>query len=463
MIRSNSKESPLHPRYANLTQAERFRGLVEHSKARVRHLGSARAAAYNKSSSLNPNVVPVKYVEDSNFYIGEVGIGTFDNDQQPFQIFYLVIDTGSDLIWTQCYGGDNYFYQNPPLFDQDGSSTYDRIPCEHLINECDERHCEDGLCTYKEEYASGQETFGHLAYETFTMNSILGEHARESVKDMIIGCGINQRNFGPAFGVPEIRDGDQDFPPPIPAPGTAPISGILGLGQGTSNFSFILQLEVDKKFEYCLESYDLEDADVSHTYLRFGSDAIIGEGPEVLTTPIIQDPNFGTPYYLNLLDISVNNKSVGFEKSDFEIKEDGTGGTVIDSGSPLTTMIRRHYEKVEEAVLEYFEGFGIRPVDSEPGFDLCFRVPDNFTKFPTMTFHFEGADFVIRQWSGIFASFHDVNLLCLGIISLDINDEEGDFPYVVNLGAMQQANKRILYDLDAMKLSFTEAECNLGS
>ncbi|XP_026409946.1 aspartic proteinase CDR1-like [Papaver somniferum] len=259
-----------------------------------------------------------------------------------------------------------------------------------------------------------------------------------------------------------IREGDRDFPPPIPEPGTAPIAGILGLGQGTSNFCLVLRLKVDKKFEYCLESYDLEDADVSHTYLRFGSDAIIGEGPEVLTTPVIQDPNFGTPYYLNLLDIDVNNKSVRFEKSDFEIKEDGTGGTVIDSGSPLTTMIRRHYERVEEAVLEYFEEFGIRPVDSEPGFDLCFRVPDNFRKYPTMTFHFEGADFVIQQWSGIFASFQDVNLLCLGIGSLD-DDEEGDFMYVVNLGAMQQANKRILYDLDAMKLSFTEEECNLGS
>ncbi|XP_026430887.1 aspartic proteinase nepenthesin-1-like [Papaver somniferum] len=465
MIRSNSKESPLHPRYANLTQGERFQGLVKQSKARVRHLGSARAAAYNKSSSMNPDIVPVQYVDDNEFYIGEVGLGISNDGQQPFQNYYLIIDTGSDLMWTQCHGGDNYFYQDPPFYDQEGSSTYSRIPCQDLdVDECDEEHCEDGFCTYKVEYASGQETFGHLAYERFTMNSIIGEHARESVEDRIMGCGINQRNFGSFLRVPEIHDGDDDFPPPIPAPGTAPIAGILGLGQGSSNFSLVRQLDIEKQFEYCLQSYDLVGADVSHTYLRFGSDAIIGEGPEVLTTPIIQDPEFGTPYHLILEDISVGNRRLWFEKSVFEIGEDGTGGTIIDSGTPFTLMIRRHYERVEEVVLEHFEELGIRPADPEPGFKLCFPIPDNFdsNELPTMTFHFQGADFVINQWSGNFVYFVDINVLCFGIIVLD-DDEEGDYLHAVYLGAMQQANKRILYNLRNMELSFTDEQCILGS
>ncbi|XP_026430894.1 aspartic proteinase nepenthesin-1-like [Papaver somniferum] len=466
MIRSDSKESPLHPRYANLTQAERFRGRAEQSKARVRHFGSARAAAYNQTSSMNPNVVPVKYVEDRDFYIGEVGIGTFNDERQPFQNFYLMIDTGSDLIWTQCRGGGNYFYQDTPFYDQTGSTTYKRIPCEDLPNQCNGRRCINGFCTYKEEYGSGQLTYGHLAYETFTTGSTRGQEYSDRFVNIIMGCGLSQRHFGPAFGVPETRDDDHAWNGPIPAPGTAPIAGFLGLGQGASEFSLVLQLDdhTDKQFEYCLASYDLEGADVSPTYLRFGSDVKIFERPaaEILKTPIIQDQNFGTPYHLSLLDISVNNKSVGFQKSDFEIRGAGIGGTIIDSGTPLTTMIGRHYERVEQALIEYFEQFGIRDVNKpNPGFDICFRIPNNFNDFPTMTFHFEDADFVIKNMSGLFVLFGDKKL-CLGIVSSPDDPEVGSM-FDVILGAMQQSNKRILYDVGVKELAFAEEECNLGS
>ncbi|XP_026400301.1 aspartic proteinase nepenthesin-2-like [Papaver somniferum] len=375
-------------------------------------------------------------MEDRSYYIGQVGIGNFSN--QP-QYYYLIIDTGSDLIWIQCHGGNNYFYQDPPVYDQGGSSTYERIPCEHL-DECDSRHCENGLCTYREGYVSGPETSGHLAYETFTINSNTG--ARESVANIIMGCGIDQRNFGPLFGVPEKRDGDQDFPPPIPAPGTAPIAGILGLGQDTSNFSLVLQLDVDNK--------------------KFGSDAIIGGGPEVLKTPILQDPNFRSPYHLVLEDISVGNRRVRFQPSDhdFQIRADGNGGTIIDSGAPFTIMSMRHFQRVKQVLLNYFADFRIQPVDREPGmlFDPCFRIPAGFNEHPEMTFHFQGgADFVIKQRSGIFTYYKDENLLCFAIIGLY------NLQFDVTLGAMQQANKRILYDLNEKKLSFTEEDCNFGS
>ncbi|XP_026397491.1 aspartic proteinase nepenthesin-1-like [Papaver somniferum] len=344
LIGSDSKESPLYPRYANLTQGERFQRLFEQSKARAHYFGLARAAAYNKSSSMNPDIVcpPVKYMENGNYYIAELS-----------------------------------------------SSTYRRIPCQNL-DVCDAGHCEHGFCTYKQGYVSGPETSGHLAYERFTMNSDTG--ARESVESIIMGCGINQRNFGPVLGVPDIREGDRDFPPPKPAPGTAPIAGILGLGQGASNFSLVLQLDIEKRFEYCLEAYDVQGIKFSHTYLRFGHDTIIGEGPEVLKTPIIQNPNFGTPYHLILEDISVANRRLGFQKSDFELKPDGTGGTIIDSGDPFTIMIRPHFERVKQALLEYFEDFGIYSAGPAHGFDPCFHLSADLVEYPEMTFHFQGAD-----------------------------------------------------------------------
>ncbi|XP_026430892.1 aspartic proteinase CDR1-like [Papaver somniferum] len=462
MIRSDSKESPMHLRYAKLTQGERFQRLVEQSKARAHYFGSARAAAYNRSISMDPDIarMPVKYRENTHYYIGEVGIGTFHNEQQPFKKFYLLIDSGSDLIWTQCHGGHNYFYQDPPIYDQENSRTYHRIPCQNL-NKCDAQHCEDGLCTWDEEYMSGSEISGHLAYETLTLNSHTG--ALESVEKIIMGCGIDQRNFGPFFGVPEIREGDHDFPPPKPAPGTAPIAGILGLGQGSSNFSLVLQLDIEdiqRRFEYCLEAYDLPGIGYSHTYLRFGFDAKIEEAPDVLTTPIIQDPNFETPYHLILKDISINDRSLRFQQSDFELKSDGTGGTIIDSGAPFTTMRMRHFKRVKQALVEYFVDSGIPLADPEPGrdFDTCFVLSSGFAAFPEMTFHFQDADFVIRQWSGIFAYHIQERLFCLGIIGLD-----DDYPHDVIFGAMQQADKRIMYDLHAKVLKFTHEQCDFGS
>ncbi|XP_026431294.1 aspartic proteinase nepenthesin-1-like [Papaver somniferum] len=358
MIRSDSKESPLHSRYANLTQAERFRRLVEKSKSRVRHLGSARAAAYNRSSTMNPDVasVPVSLVkdDDTGFYIGEVGIGTFNGQPQTFKSFYLIIDTSTDIIWTQCRGGNHYFYQDSEYYDQGGSNSYHPIPCDQQEEYCVGDFCdEDGFCLYRQGYLTGAQSSGELVKETFTINSNTGD--LESVENIIMGCGLDQTDFGQVLDVPE-REGDHDWDGPIPAPGTAPIAGYLGLGQGDEGFSLVLQL--DNKFEYCLESYDLPGADASHTYLRFGADAIIGGGPEVRRTPLSQDPNLKSPYHLTLRDISVGRVSAGFDEHAFVIRADGFGGTIIDSASPFTTMGFDHFQRVRQLFVDYFHPLG---------------------------------------------------------------------------------------------------------
>ncbi|XP_026430836.1 aspartic proteinase nepenthesin-1-like [Papaver somniferum] len=459
MIRSDSKESPLHQRYANLTQAERFRGLVEQSKARVRHLGSARAAAYNKSISMNPDIVrpTVAMVRETGFYIGEVGIGTFNGQAQTFRNFYLIIDTSSDIIWTQCRVGNHYFYQDAEFYDQQGSTSYHPMTCDEKPEYCVGDLCdEDNFCLYRQGYMSGAQSSGELARETFTINSNEVAHTLESHEGIIMGCGLDQTGFGQVLDVPE-REGGEPWDGPIPY--NAPIAGYLGLGRGTTDFSLVLQL--DNKFEYCLESYDLPGADASHTYLRFGADTIIGGGPEVRRTPFIEDANFRTPYHLTLLDISLDAVSAEFNKHAFEIRKDGTGGTIIDSAAPFTTMVMPHYERVRQLFVDYFHQLGIDPIAAAPHalLDTCWVIPADFNDYPTMTFHFQDADFVILKESGIFSYFEDHNLLCLGIVGL----EEDDASYHVVLGAMQQSNKRIMYDLADEALFFKEEECNFGA
>lgn len=48
-------------------------------------------------------------------HIAQVGVGTFN---PPRKSFFLVVDTGSDLIWTQCEGclPDHCFPQKTPTF-----------------------------------------------------------------------------------------------------------------------------------------------------------------------------------------------------------------------------------------------------------------------------------------------------------------------------------------------------------
>ena len=62
-------------------------------------------------------------------YVVNVGLGT------PKRMFTLNIDTGSDLLWTQClpcklgnYSGC-YKPQQHPIFDASKSSTYINITC----------------------------------------------------------------------------------------------------------------------------------------------------------------------------------------------------------------------------------------------------------------------------------------------------------------------------------------------
>ncbi|XP_026411210.1 aspartic proteinase CDR1-like [Papaver somniferum] len=345
----DSRELPLYPG-DHLTQDERFQRLAQQSKDRARYIRRKMSSLKN---SINPDVarLTMTYEDVGGSYVASVGIGTFDGSP-AFMRYYLTVDTGSDLTWTQCQGASSYFRQEEPLYPATSSRT----------------------CTYEVSYEDDAVTSGILANEKFSVNS--DSHALQSFT-IVMGCGLNQVNFV------------SDSRPEVGA-------GIRGLSGG-SNKSFLKQLNLGQ-FEYCLRPYN-DGMDGTPTYLRFGSDTRLSGGVRQAYKTGLYDYGTGH-YYLVLEDISVNGSSVGFQRWDFEYEEETrSGGCLIDSGTTMTFMRGSHFDRVVEKVREHFRKFELDPVIPSPldDMELCFQRRYKRFEFPTITYHFHDADFELKK------------------------------------------------------------------
>ncbi|XP_026458606.1 aspartic proteinase nepenthesin-2-like [Papaver somniferum] len=239
-------------------------------------------------------------------------------------MFYVAkVGLGSDQTWLQCEGAVIAFTQDMPLYPWNLSTTFHPVPCN--TPECPQGHCNDGgQCIYIAAYASGSATSGDLAKETFTLDSNTG--AVENM-DLHVGCGLRQDNFDRLFGDNHSR-GKPNM-----------IAGMLGLGKGPWSFLNQLGAAGQGKFSYCFETFN-QNIKASNTYLRFCEDATIGAAARnVHATPIAVREQFRTTYYyLNLKDVSVGDKTVGFPKDTFKLNDQGEGGALIDSGARLSFM-----------------------------------------------------------------------------------------------------------------------------
>ncbi|OVA15055.1 Peptidase A1 [Macleaya cordata] len=404
----DSIESPLYP--GNLTQGERIQRLVEQSKARTRYLGSMISGNNRTDGSIHPNIARFPVVFEGSFYIAMVGI---------------------DCV--------HCFHQDEPPFPYKSSSTYSYLPCDnHPL--CERGKCLGPACTYNVSYASGSTSYGILAREKFTVNSDNG--ALETLNEVFFGCGLDQENFG------LIGSGHEQQIPDY-------ITGILGIGGGPMSFVRQLGALTQGKFEYCFQPWIHGTA--SNTFLRFGSDVRIrGGGQGVSTTPMFFSPKTPTLFYLDLQDISVANRRIGFEPGSFALRQSGRGGCFIDSGSPWSVLHTPKYTRVRDAVVQYFAGLGVQPMNvGKYGFDLCFLKPEGFDNYPKITFHFQGADLAVDEpEGGFFVTDHD---FCLAILPWD-----KAFADAI-IGAIQQINYRILYDINGGALSFAKEECHIGA
>nr|AGT17399.1 aspartic proteinase [Saccharum hybrid cultivar R570] len=193
-----------HP-YAgsSLPVHDMWRRSARASKARVARL-DARLAG-NMS-------VPLAHIsDDDEAYTVTVGIGT------PPQPHTLIVDTASDLTWTQCNLLNDTAKQREPLFDPSKSSSFAFVPCSSRLcteDNHDSKSCSNKTCRYDCGYVS-VEAVGVLAHEAFSF-------------------GDNCLSFG--FGCGALTDGN-----------LLGASGILGMSPAV--LSMVSQLAISGEIQ----------------------------------------------------------------------------------------------------------------------------------------------------------------------------------------------------------------------
>ncbi|KAE8637525.1 hypothetical protein CSA_004546 [Cucumis sativus] len=200
--------------------------------------------------------------QGSGEYFVRIGVGSPPRSQ------YVVIDSGSDIVWVQCQPCSECYQQSDPVFDPAGSATYAGISCDSSVcDRLDNAGCNDGRCRYEVSYGDGSYTRGTLALETLTFGRVL-------IRNIAIGCG--HMNRGMFIGA----------------------AGLLGLGGGAMSFVGQLGGQTGGAFSYCLVSRGTESTGT----LEFGRGAMpVGAA----WVPLIRNPRAPSFYYVGLSGLGV--------------------------------------------------------------------------------------------------------------------------------------------------------------
>ncbi|KAH7862086.1 hypothetical protein Vadar_034640 [Vaccinium darrowii] len=384
----------------NFTKFERLQRAMKRGRQRLQKFSEMVLAA-----SADSDVKSTVYPGNGEFLM-KLSIGT------PPESFSAIMDTGSDLIWTQCKPCQQCYAQPTPVFDPKKSSSFSKTECSSdLCKALPTSSCSDG-CEYLYTYGDYSSTQGILATETFTFDKV-------SVPKIGFGCGEDNEGSGFTQG-----------------------AGLVGLGRGP--LSLVSQMG-QPKFSYCLTSID----GTKPSTLLMGSLAS-NVNKSVQTTPLIQNPSQPSFYYLSLEGITVGSTNLPIKKSTFALNDDGSGGLIIDSGTTITYLEESAFALVKKAFISQVK----LPVDksNSVGLDLCFTLPSGATsvEIPALVFHFKGADLDLPGENYMIAD-SSVGVMCLAM---------GSSNGMSIFGNIQQQNIMVVHDLDKQTMSFIPTECD---
>ncbi|XP_022966851.1 protein ASPARTIC PROTEASE IN GUARD CELL 2-like [Cucurbita maxima] len=282
--------------------------------------------------------------EGSGEYFVRIGVGSPPRSQ------YMVIDSGSDIVWVQCQPCRQCYQQSDPVFNPAESTSYTGVSCGSAI--CDRLEnagCHSGRCRYEVSYGDGSYTKGTLALETLTIGEV-------TVRDMAIGCG--HTNQGMFIGA----------------------AGLLGLGGGSMSFVGQLGGQTGGAFSYCLVSRGIGSTGT----LDFGRGAM----PVGATwISLVRNPNAPSFYYIGLAGVGVGGIKVPIPEETFQLTEYGTNGVVMDTGTAVTRLPTAAYVAFRDSFTALTSNLPRAPGVSI--FDTCYNLNGfESVRVPTVSFYF---------------------------------------------------------------------------
>ncbi|KAI0496539.1 hypothetical protein KFK09_022859 [Dendrobium nobile] len=358
----------------------------------------------NANARLNPvggslfARVPVSIIlSGSSSYIVNIGLGT------PTKSFSLMLDTGTDLTWTQCVPCVNCYPQTNPFYDPTLSSTFNDILCNSdYCTELKKFRCSSkSTCLYMEEYLDHSSTNGSLIQDTLTFSS-------DTIHNFRFGCGHNNTgDFGKA-------------------------DGLLGLGQGAASIISQTAQFYNKVFSYCLPSGSNEIG-----YLELGRSV-----PGVKYTPMLTNPNFPSLYFLKLIAISIAGTRLAFSPTE----------TVLDSGSSISYLPPTIYSSLRSIFQEEMINYPMAPpLDN---LDTCYDLTGHSdVGVPEIVLIYDGEVTASLDGSGILYMTIS-SQACLAFAKT--NDEV----IVAVIGNMHQRRFNVVYDVGNSRIGFGSNGCN---
>jgi len=375
----------------------------------------AMASSRQRLASIADVSVPVHW--NTTQYIAEYLIGS------PPQRAEALIDTGSDLIWTQCATCSlkgSCVEQGLPYYNASKSDSFHPVSCNDTLCLANQEHkcARDGSCSFGAFYGAG-DAGGSIGTEVFTF-----ENGSATL----------------TFGCVDFLD---IFPGSLDA-----ASGLIGLGRGP--LSLVSQTGATK-FSYCHTPYLRSNATAgASSHLFVGDSASLGGLAHIYSMPFVQGPKQYPFYYVPLVGISVGQTRLSIPPTVFALKQNGTrGGVVVDSGSPTTGLVEEAYDPLLEELTRQLNG-SLVPPPAGSEMDLCVAVAQEKT-VPSLVFHFSGAgaDMVLpveNYWAPL-----DDSTSCM------VMERSSGLSII---GNFQLQNFHLLYDLAKDELSFQTAECS---
>jgi hypothetical protein len=365
----------------------------------------------------------------SGEYFMDVFIGT------PPKHYSLILDTGSDLNWIQCVPCIACFEQSGPYYDPKESSSFENITCNDprckLVSSPDPpKPCKDEnqTCPYFYWYGDSSNTTGDFALETFTVNLTTpnGKSELKHVENVMFGCG--HWNRGLFHGA----------------------AGLLGLGRGPLSFASQLQSYYGHSFSYCLVDRN-SNSSVS-SKLIFGEDKELLSHPNLNFTSFVggEENSVDTFYYVGIKSIMVDGEVLKIPEETWHLSEEGSGGTIIDSGTTLTYFAEPAYEIIKEAFMKKIKGYEV--VEGFPPLKPCYNVSGiEKMELPDFGILFsDGAmwDFPVENY---FIQI-EPDVVCLAILGTPKSA-------LSIIGNYQQQNFHILYDMKKSRLGYAPMKC----